>query len=273
MVRLAGEENPNAALTAAAGAAAGSVRHRPDLAPYEGATRWRAGPALGVTIIICAVTVILALGGSFIVMGGGGDAPTTGSEGRILPIMLFAQIVMTLGAVFAARAKIGDALVSVLALKAPAGGFGAYARSLALVLGVVGVFTLVSHFALSHDATADLKETAALFRGPWWPLALVVIGIGAPVSEELLFRGFLQSALVPTWLGYWGASVVSTALWTVMHAGYSIVGLVEVFLIGLVLCYLLRRTGSLRVTLACHGIYNSLIALVVIFAPKAWLGF
>jgi uncharacterized protein len=272
MVRLAGEENPNGVLVASDAAVAAQAR-KPYLGPYEGATKWRPGPALGVTIIICAVTVVLALGGSFIVMGGVGDAPPGGSEGRILPIMFLAQIVMTLGAVLAARAKIGDALVSVLALKAPVGGFGAYARSLALVLGAVGLFTLISHFALSHDATADLKDTAAMFRGPWWPLALVVIGIGAPVSEELLFRGFLQSALVPTRLGYWGASVVSTALWTGMHAGYSIVGLVEVFLIGLVLCHVLRKTGSLRVTLACHGIYNTLIALVVIFAPKGWLGF
>ena len=44
-----------------------------------------------------------------------------------------------------------------------------------------------------------------------------------------------------------------------MHAGYSTVGIVEVFLIGLFFSWLLWRTGSLRVAIFCHALYNSLI--------------
>ena len=126
---------------------------------------------------------------------------------------------------------------------------------------------------LSHAPSDDLGEIVGLFRGSWWLLALIVIGIGAPLSEELLFRGFLQSALVPSRLGYWGASIVTTVVWTALHAGYSVTGLVEVFMIGMVFALFLRLTGSLRVTMVCHGIYNSGIALLLIFAPKELLGF
>ena len=45
-----------------------------------------------------------------------------------------------------------------------------------------------------------------------------------------------------------------------MHAGYSLVGILEVFLIGMFFSWLLWRTGSLRVAIVCHAVYNSLVA-------------
>jgi membrane protease YdiL (CAAX protease family) len=41
------------------------------------------------------------------------------------------------------------------------------------------------------------------------------------------------------------------------------VGLAEVLAIGLFLSWLLWRTGSLRVTIFCHGLYNLLIVLAL----------
>ena len=61
--------------------------------------------------------------------------------------------------------------------------------------------------------------------------------------------------------------LISTALWTALHAGYSAVGIVEVFLIGLFFSWLLWRTGSLRVAIFCHALYNSLIVLVLRYVP------
>jgi uncharacterized protein len=254
---------------------AATNRERPArFAPYVATTRWRAGPALGVTLLICLATLAIALGGSFALLSRSqlGRGPGGGIDGLALVPMFLAQIAMIGGALVAARAK-GDPLVRAMALQAPVGGLGSYGKWLVLQLAAVGAFTLASAYLLNHDQTSDLKGMADIFRGPWWPLALVVIGIGAPLSEELLFRGFLQPALVQTRLGFWGASAVTTTLWTAMHAGYSLVGLTEVFLIGLLFCLMLRRTGSLRVTIAVHAIYNTLIALVVIFAPKSLLGF
>ena len=53
---------------------------------------------------------------------------------------------------------------------------------------------------------ADLRPFVQLVRRAGLALALLVVGIGAPLSEELLFRGFLLSALARTRLGFWGAA-------------------------------------------------------------------
>jgi membrane protease YdiL (CAAX protease family) len=49
--------------------------------------------------------------------------------------------------------------------------------------------------------------------------------------------------------------------------GYSLAGVIEVFLIGIYFSWLLWRTGSLRVALFCHALYNSLIVLVLLNVP------
>jgi membrane protease YdiL (CAAX protease family) len=126
--------------------------------------------------------------------------------------------------------------------------------------------TLVQYATVSGDLYADLRPFVALVRGPDWPLAAAVIGIGAPVSEELLFRGFLLSALAGTRLGFWGAALIATGLWTALHAGYTLMGILEVFTIGLMLSWLLWRTGSLRVAIFCHALYNSVVVLALRFS-------
>jgi membrane protease YdiL (CAAX protease family) len=113
---------------------------------------------------------------------------------------------------------------------------------------------------------SDLRPFVRLF-GDRWLLALLVVGVGAPLSEELLFRGYLLSALARSRLGFWGGAVLSTALWTALHAGYSAVGIAEVFMIGIFFSWLLWRTGSLRVAIFCHALYNSLIVVVLRYVP------
>ena len=64
-----------------------------------------------------------------------------------------------------------------------------------------------------------------------------------------------------------GAALISTALWTSLHASYTLLGIAEVFLIGLFFCWLLWRTGSLWVAIFCHALYNSLIVVVLRYVP------
>jgi uncharacterized protein len=272
---VAGEENIThaAALPTSVPIIAGSAQSYADLAPYSTSTQWRPWPAFGMVVLISFVSIGIAIGGSLVLLRLSGlSASANLKSGTPLLFMLTAQMLMIAGALLAAGVK-GDSVATALALKQPAGGVATYAKSLAAMLAVVGLYMGVTHFIVGHDPKNDLAELVDLFRGRWWPIALLVIGVGAPLSEELLFRGFLQSALVPSRLGYWGASIVTTTFWTSLHAGYSAVGLIEVFLIGIVFAIILRRTGSLWVTIVCHGIYNTGIALLLIFAPKEWLGF
>jgi len=97
----------------------------------------------------------------------------------------------------------------------------------------------------------------------FWLFGLAIV-VGAPLSEELLFRGFLLSALAQSRLGYFGAALLTTLGWTVLHAGYSGLGLIEVFLAGLLFSWLLWRTGNLWVPIACHAFYNGIVLFAIV---------
>ena len=99
-------------------------------------------------------------------------------------------------------------------------------------------------------------------------LARVLVSRAQRFVEELLFRGFLLTALSATALGYWRAAVIATLAWTALHFSYSWVGLTEVFVIGLYLSWLLWRTGSLLPPLFCHALYNSCLLVALRFWPQ-----
>jgi uncharacterized protein len=144
---------------------------------------------------------------------------------------------------------------------------GTLCASFALMLLVLVPYN-AAVLALARDAVEhDLKPFASLLRSDIGWLFAFVIGVGAPFSEELLFRGFLLSALSRTYLGFFGAAFVTTLAWTALHAGYSGFGLVEVFIAGLFFCWILWRTGSLWVPIACHTLYNSSILFFLWMIP------
>ena len=115
----------------------------------------------------------------------------------------------------------------------------------------------------------DLRQFSDLARSSVAPLAMLVIAIGAPVSEELMFRGFLLPALMKSGLGFAGAAAISTLAWTALHINYSLFGLLEVYLIGLVFCWLMRRYGNLWLTIGLHALYNGLQFAFLMLVPLA----
>jgi Type II CAAX prenyl endopeptidase Rce1-like len=145
------------------------------------------------------------------------------------------------------------AFVGVANLSGPAGAGESPAAQGHVALTTLGVWQAVT-IALTLLASA-------LFGGR----ARDVLALGAPLAEELLFRGFLLSALARTRAGFAGAALISTSLWTALHAGYSLIGIVEVFTIGLFFSWMLWRTGSLRVPIFCHALYNSLLVCMLRF--------
>jgi hypothetical protein len=236
---------------------------------YRPSTPWGPGLGLLATVGIVAFSVAGSVLFSRALESGNAPAgvPTPGDAGAMAAgLKSFAvwQGLVVAGTLLVSALR-GGRLRDVLALHGAPGGWRTYLEAfLALaVLQVVG--TIIQSATVSGDLYADLRPFVALVRGPDWALAGAVIGIGAPLSEELLFRGFLLSALAGTRIGFWGAALIATTLWTALHVGYSLVGIVEVFTIGLFLSYLLWRTGSLRVAIFCHALYNSLVVLALRF--------
>jgi membrane protease YdiL (CAAX protease family) len=159
-----------------------------------------------------------------------------------------------------------------LALVRPAQGWRAIPLGLIGLFAVLGVFVAIVNVVGPQDTAADMKPFLPIFQSDQWWQALLMAGVGAPLSEELLFRGFLFSAFANTrWLGVTGAAVLTTVAWTAVH-GYSGIGTLEVAMMGLYFSWLLWKTGSLWTTIACHAIYNSLLALTMVFGTLPGAG-
>ncbi len=162
----------------------------------------------------------------------------------------------------------GGRRAEVLALEQPTPA-RLYVAAVVLMFLVQAVYNAIVLPFARDTVIEDVKPfLEPLQSDAFWLFALVIV-IGAPLSEEILFRGFLQSALAGTRLGYFGATLLTTLAWTVLHAGYSGLGLVEVFIAGLFFSWLLWRTGNLRVPLVCHAFYNGVVLVALLVMPVA----
>jgi membrane protease YdiL (CAAX protease family) len=82
----------------------------------------------------------------------------------------------------------------------------------------------------------------------------------APWMEELVNRGFLFTALRNQFGTLWGAAI-SSAIFAWYHF-YGWLGTTEVFLFGMVHCFIYQRTRSLAASMILHGCVN--LPLVII---------
>ena len=80
-----------------------------------------------------------------------------------------------------------------------------------------------------------------------------------PLAEETFFRGFVLNGLSRRW-GFRAGAIGSALLFAASH---GLTGLfIPVFMSGLVLAWVYRRTGSLWPAVLAHGSQNA-IALAV----------
>jgi len=187
--------------------------------------------------------------------------------GRVA-VSLFAFQLVTILLVFAASVFLDRAGGPFLRFGMPRGGLK---TMLIAAFGLVTMAFLYGGlvFALDKDVfRQDMTPFAELMKARTWWLVLIAAGVGAPIAEECLFRGLLYGALRRTPLGIAGAAAATAVMWAFLHANYSIYGLVAITLIGIYLAFIRERTGSLLTPIFCHSAYNSLIVLVLAFAPN-----
>ncbi|MFQ5964362.1 MAG: lysostaphin resistance A-like protein [Candidatus Scalinduaceae bacterium] len=93
---------------------------------------------------------------------------------------------------------------------------------------------------------------------------MILFGIlAAPIIEEMLFRGFLQSAVKTTY-GKLSAIFVSGFLFALVHLNAHV--FLQIFILGLLLAYLFEKTGSLIAPITVHIFHNSAtIAFLISF--------
>lgn len=229
--------------------------------PYRPVSGWPALQAILAVALILAVTIVSSgvlvglISGGFLVL----DTVVFRSMGALGVVQLG-----MIGLVWLAARRGRHRASEVLSLSHPLPGVSQVLMAMGGLLLLVIPYTGAVLYISPDSLAKDLKPFADMMASPHWWLVLVVVGFGAPLMEEFLFRGFLQSALARSRLGFVGASIVSTVLWTLLHYGYTVAGLVEVFLVGLYFCWLLWRSGSLWLPLICHALYNSSLVLILL---------
>ncbi|NLV90923.1 MAG: CPBP family intramembrane metalloprotease [Firmicutes bacterium] len=86
---------------------------------------------------------------------------------------------------------------------------------------------------------------------------LLLVGVLAPIAEEVFFRGYAYSVLRSKW-GSTIAAVVTSLVFAMVHL-YTI-HFLPIYLLGLALCYLYERSKSLVPAIIAHGAMNLVIA-------------
>lgn len=135
-----------------------------------------------------------------------------------------------------------------------------------LLLGIVAMVVLVTGWegisnAVGHESSpafmVDVAKSARADGALW--LLVISFCVVAPVSEELLARGFLYRGWSESFLRPIGAIVLSSLVWTAMHLQYDWFFFGQIFSIGLLFGYLRYLSGSIWPTVILHG-FNNLAA-------------
>jgi hypothetical protein len=222
-----------------------------------------AGALLATIAVILASLVVPIFGARMLGFGNLQVAPSGDGIPGFLAFMAATQVIMLVGTLLVLlieRQRLGQ----ILALGSPRNGWRDYALGVGLVIAIPLAINVFRHYVLEHDIYADLKPFVGLFRNPWWIGALAVIAIGAPLAEEVLFRGYLLPRLLG--FGFATAAIVSTLFWAGLHA-YSAWGMALIVIMGVLFADLRHRTGSLRVPIVAHAANNGLVCLYLQFGP------
>jgi membrane protease YdiL (CAAX protease family) len=107
-----------------------------------------------------------------------------------------------------------------------------------------------------YSSMGLLSVTGSNSNSSWMIVPMVVIA--SPLVEEFIYRGFLLSALAKSRIGFWGAAIFTDAAWTAEHAFHqSWNALPPIFVFGLLVSFLLWRTGNLWTCIFAHMTVNA----------------
>ena len=123
-----------------------------------------------------------------------------------------------------------------------------------LALGLI----LPAQFIYEKVQITVSENMAQIFSGIMkQPLGYLVIGILAPIAEELIFRGALLRVLLDAFgrKGRWPAIALTALLFAVIHG--NLAQGTHAFVIGMVLGWLYVRTRSVLPGIVLHWVNNS----------------
>ncbi|NNE73765.1 MAG: CPBP family intramembrane metalloprotease [Acidimicrobiales bacterium] len=231
--------------------------------PVVASPGWGLGMvSLGVPVIFGAAIVVTIFAAIF------SGIDNIGQVGLPMSVLFFGllgqQAAMGAWPLYVAR-RFGQGLAADLRLK-----FDRFGHDVVLGLAVgtamifvAGLMSVVASTVMSLEGSASNTEsvTEAAASGWQWPtIALAVLG--APIVEELFFRGLLLRALEGKW-GKIVAVALSSVVFTLIH--YNGAGLPETVVlfsaigtVAVVLGVVVVKTNRLLIAIVAHAVFNAM---------------
>lgn len=221
---------------------------------------WSLADATRGLLVVLGVAILLVLAGGALrrVLSGG----SAGVASLLLLLFLEGSLLLAV-AVFGpwryGRSWAALGLVSGLKGGAPLalvafGGIFLFSAGYTLLVRFLGLEMLLP------PGLPEVMGQGALQR----VLGFLATVVAAPLAEEVFFRGFLLPAFAIQW-GFFPGAVVTSVLFAFSHVSLGL--LLPVFVSGLLLAWLYRRTGSLWNCVLAHGIQNGLAFSAVLLGP------
>ncbi len=139
---------------------------------------------------------------------------------------------------------------------------------LGLLLGIFAMASTVIIGTLFDMASNTSNQSLIDYhKGVLGVISLLYITtLSGPFLEEVLFRGWLFKRAMNTWLGSYGAALLSSFLFMMMHVGpgYQPVGLFVLFCTALICAWLRFRFVSLWPAIAMHASYNACLVTFIL---------
>jgi membrane protease YdiL (CAAX protease family) len=123
-------------------------------------------------------------------------------------------------------------------------------------LGMIGYgySWTVTNIPWLHELAKQAVANDSFSRDEKFWLYMLTVGM-APLAEEYLFRGLFFRALDREW-GGWRALAGGAAFFAIYH---PVVSWIPVAVLGLVNCWLYKKTGRLSCCVIVHMVYNAIV--------------
>ena len=226
-----------------------------------GPTPWRGGQVvLGIVLVLISLIPVTGISIGIGGLAGHYDEATTVWVSIHLMALAIIAVVWRLG-IYRRPAPwrlLGLGALNFPVVKAGVMALGALGASLLFTVAYASVVDLFSSDLLSPpDIGAEIAFPGAAVLFTFQAVAVVT-----PLTEEVFFRGFVFSGLMPRF-GVVKAMLVSAAIFSAFHVTVGV--LIPVFVTGLLLALLYHKTGSLWPCILAHAGQNALAVALEVY--------
>lgn len=132
------------------------------------------------------------------------------------------------------------------------------------VVLIMVIFALIDRFVPGIDTQEQQSVFDFGTQGLGWWVSFAAAVVVAPVLEEIVFRGIIFAGFASRWHPVLAAAVSSLAF-AFLHGQVNVA--IYTFILGLALCWLYQKSGSIWPGIGLH-LANNLIAFLLLTSGK-----